>query len=100
MMMMIIQFFIIYMPSQQLRGQLQEKHSADTIRRAEMLIITLQIKRSIRQQPLRQSREQHSGNATIFALRNKGKREDKKNKNDNQQCSTEKTNRIDKRHTI
>jgi hypothetical protein len=27
---MIIQFFIIYVPSQQLQGQLQTRHSADT----------------------------------------------------------------------
>jgi hypothetical protein len=66
-----------------------------------MLIITLQTTKSIKQQPQRQSREQHRGNATIFTLHNIGKRKDKKKKkNDNHRCTSEKTNRIDNRHTI
>jgi hypothetical protein len=43
-----VQFFVVYMPSQQLQGQLQKQHNVDTISRALMLIVTSQRKKNIK----------------------------------------------------
>jgi hypothetical protein len=68
-----ILFFIIYTKSQQLQGQLPKHHSVENIGVNQILMITLQRKKSIISTATRPFSKYHSGKNTCSAFNNKEK---------------------------